>query len=326
MKRRQFIALLGGTVATWPLQAEAQKPAVPVVGFLSSTSAVQWSQFIAAFHRGLGELGYAEGANVGIEYRWAEGQYDRLPGLASELVSKDCNVIVAVAPPAAKAAQTATSKIPIVFVTGVDPVALGLVASINRPGANITGFNFATAELVSKIMQTIVQLIPQLKSFAFLMNPQNPNAASQAHDAHAAAKGLGREAHVLPASSPADIDAAFGAIKARGIDALIVATDAYFVSRTTQLVELSRQHSVPTVFALREYVAAGGLLSYGTSVIDAYRQVGVYTGRILKGAKPADLPVLQPTKFEITINLKAAKELGLSVPDNLVALADEVFE
>ena len=175
-------------------------------------------------------------------------------------------------------------------------------------------------------MQTIVQLIPQLKSFAFLMNPQNPNAASQAHDAQAAAKRLGREAHVLSASSPADIDAAFVAIKARGIDALIVATDAYFVNRTAQLVDLSRRHSVPTVYALREYVAAGGLLSYGTSVVDAYRQVGAYTGRILKGAKPADLPVLQPTKFEITINLKAAKELGLSVPDNLVALADEVFE
>jgi putative ABC transport system substrate-binding protein len=326
MKRRQFMTLMGGTVTAWSVPAQAQKSAAPVIGFLSSTSAAQWSHFIAAFLQGLGEQSYTEGANVGIEYRWAEGQYGRLPGLAGELVGKDCNVIVAVSPPAAKAAQAATSKIPIVFVSGVDPVALGLVASINRPGANITGFNFATAEVVSKIMQTIVQLIPQLKSFAFLMNPQNPNAASQARDAQAAAKGLGREAHILPASSPADIDAAFDVIKARSIDALIVATDAYFVSRTSQLVDLSRKLHVPTVYALREYVASGGLLSYGTSVTDAYRQVGVYAGRILKGAKPADLPVLQPTKFEITINLKTAKELGLSVPDNLLALANEVFE
>jgi putative ABC transport system substrate-binding protein len=325
MRRRAFLGFVGGAAAGWHWKAHAQ-PAMPTIGFLSSTSAVQWSQFIAAFHRGLKEMNYTEGVNVGIQYRWADGQYDRLPGLANELVRNDCNVIVAVAPPAAKAAQDATSKTPIVFVSGVDPVALGLVASINRPGANITGFNFATAELVSKIMQTIVQLMPSLKSFAFLMNPQNPNAASQARDAQAAAKGLGREAHILPASNPADIDAAFGAIKARGIDALIVATDAFFVSRTTQLVSSSRRLEVPTVYALREYVAAGGLLSYGTSVTDAYRQVGVYVGRILKGAKPADLPVLQPTTFEMTINLKAVKELGLSVPDNLMSLVNEVFE
>ncbi len=200
------------------------------------------------------------------------------------------------------------------------------MASVNRPGGNLTGFNFATAEIVSKIMQTILRLLPQLRTFAFLMNPQNPNSASQAQDVQAAAKGLGREASILSASSGADIDAAFGAIKERGIDALIIATDAFFVSRTTQIVTSSQRLAIPTVYALREYVAAGGLLSYGTSVTDAYRQVGVYVGRILKGAKPADLPVLQPTKFEIAINLKTAKALGLSVPDNLLALADEVIE
>lgn len=326
MRRRDFLGVLSSAMATWPCIARAQKPAIPVIGFLSSTSADQWSQFIAAFHIGLKEQNFADGANVAIEYRWAEGQYDRLPGFADDLVRKGCDVIVAVAPPAARAAKAATSKIPIVFISGVDPVALGLVASVNRPGGNLTGFNFATAEIVSKIMQTILQLLPQLRTFAFLMNPQNPNSASQANDVQSAAKALGREASILLASSGADIDAAFDVIKQRGIDALIIATDAFFVSRRTQLVSSSERLAIPTVYALREYVAAGGLLSYGTSVTDAYRQVGAYAGRILKGAKPADLPVLQPTKFEIAINLKTAKALGLSVPDNLLALADEVIE
>jgi putative ABC transport system substrate-binding protein len=235
-------------------------------------------------------------------------------------------VIVAVSPPAARAAKGATSTIPVVFVLGVDPVPLGLVASTNRPGGNMTGFNFATAEIVSKIMQTMLQLIPQLRTFAFLMNPQNPNSASQAQDVQASAKKLGREATIFLASSGAEIDAAFDAIKLRGIDALIIAADAFFVSRRTQLVTSSQRLAIPTVYALREYVAAGGLLSYGTSVTDAYRQVGVYVGRILKGAKPADLPILQPTKFEVSINIKTAKALGLNVPDNLLALAEEVIE
>jgi putative ABC transport system substrate-binding protein len=325
MRRRAFIAALGG-VAALPLVAHAQQPKLPKVGFLGGASAHEWSPFISAFLNGLRETGYVEGRNITIEYRWAEGQYDRLPAFAADLVRTGSDLIVAVTPPAALAAKAATTTVPIVFVTGADPVALGLVSSINRPGGNLTGMTFATAELASKLLQTIHQLVPNLKSVAMLVNPNNQSSASQSRDLQTAAQGFGSSFQVLAASSEVEIDKAFEQIKGRGIDALVIATDSFFLVQKNQLVQLAQRFAVPAIYNLREYVVAGGLLSYGTSVTDAYRQVGIYVGRIFRGAPPNELPVLQPTKFELVINLKTAKALGLAIPDRLIALADEVIE
>jgi putative ABC transport system substrate-binding protein len=326
MRRREFIAGLGGAAAVWPLVVRAQQGKLPKVGFLSSASAKEWTPFLSAFLGGLRETEHVEGRHFTIEYRWAEGQYDRLPALAADLVRNRSDLVVAVTPPAALAAKAATATIPVVFLTGADPVALGLVASINRPGGNLTGITFATAELASKLLQTIQQLVPNLTSIAMLVNPGNQSSVAQSRDLQIAVQSLGAKCQVLSATNEADLDKAFEQIKGHDVDALVVATDSFFLVRKNQLVSLSERFAVPTVYNLREYVIAGGLLSYGTSVADAYRQVGIYVGRILKGARPADLPVLQPTKFELVINPKTAKALGLTVPDKLLALADEVIE
>jgi putative ABC transport system substrate-binding protein len=298
----------------------------PVVGFLGSTSAVQFASPVAAFQQGLKETGYTDSRNVVIDYRWADGQYERLATLAAELVRIPSNVIVAVAPPAALAAKSATSTIPIVFASGADPVALGLVASINRPGGNITGVNFVTGEITGKILETALELVPQVTTVVFLVNPSNPNTRSQTINAEAAATALRRTLHVMQAQTEAQIAQAFVRAKELGVGAFIVATDVFFLSRTAQLISLSTRYEIPVVYNLAEYVRAGGLLSYGTNLTEAYKQVGRYAGQILNGAKPANLPVMQPTKFELVINLKAAKALGLTVPATLLARADEVIE
>lgn len=326
MRRRTFIKAIAGVAAACPLPALAQSTRLPKIGFLSGASAKEWTPLVGAFHNGLRESNLIANRDLTIDYRWAEGQYARLPSLAASLVQDGSDVIVAVTPPAALAAKAATASVPIVFVTGADPVALGLVSSINRPGGNLTGMTFATAELTSKLLQTIHRLVPNLKDVAILANPKNQSFAAQVRDLQAAAQSVGLKVETLTASTEAEIDQAFGQAKERGIDALVIATDSFFLVQKQQLIDLSARFSLPTVYNLREYVTAGGLLSYGTSVADAYRQVGIYVGRILKGTRPGDLPVLQPTKFELALNLKTAKALGLAVPDTLIAIADEVIE
>jgi putative tryptophan/tyrosine transport system substrate-binding protein len=327
MRRREFMTLLGGAAAC-PLAARAQqRPAVPVIGFMNNTSEAQWAHLVTAFRQGLQEIGYVEGQNVTIEYRWAEGQYDRLPALAADLARRQVAVIVATGGSiSALAAKVASATIPIVFSIGGDPVKMGLIASLNRPGGNLTGVNIFTAELGSKQLALLHELVPAAATIALLLNPDTTEAEAQSKDVQEAARTLGRQIQILYARSEGDIDAAFVAIVERRTDALVVATDAYFNSRRDQLVALAARHTVPTIYFAREFVAAAGLASYGASLIDAYRQVGIYTGKILKGAKPADLPVLQPTKFELVINLKTAKALSLTVPPNLLAIADEVIE
>jgi len=325
MRRREFISLLSSAAAAWPVATRAQQ-AVPKVGILGSTSPESWSRLTVAFLHGLREGGLVEGKDVAIEYRWAEGRYDRLAGLVSELLAIRVDVILAIAPPAARAAKAATTSIPVVFTSGGDPVAMGLVASINRPGGNLTGINFRTAELVAKMFATLVELVPHVAKLAILVNPGNPNSGAQIRDAQAAAEKLGRQIHVLKTSNETEIEAAFAQITKHGIGALLIATDAFFLTRKDQLVNLSSRVAVPTVYTHREYVEAGGLVSYGTSLTQAYRQAGLYVARILKGAKPADLPILQPTKYELVINLKTAKAFGIAIPPTLLALADEVLE
>lgn len=324
MLRRKFIALLGGAAAAWTGAAYAQQ--LPVIGFLGSTTAAQFSPFVEAFSRGLREAGYVERETVTIAYRWAEGRYHQLPALAAELVRDRVDVIVAVAPPAALAAKVATSTIPIVFSSGGDPVALGLVSSINRPGGNLTGATFVSAAMSPKLMELILQLVPNATSVALLVNPDNQNSAVQVKDLQSAGRTVGREVHVLHANSNAGLEAAFQSLVERKTSALVVGTDVFFLSRKELLNALAQRHGLPTVYNLREYPLSGGLLSYGPSLAEQYRQIGLYVGRILKGAKPADLPVLQPTKFELVLNLKAAHALGISFPPTLLALADEVIE
>jgi putative ABC transport system substrate-binding protein len=324
MKRREFITLLGAAAAVWPLVARAQQPVMPVIGFLRNTSPDV--RLVAAFRQGLNEAGYIEDQNVAIEYRWAENKDERLPALAADLVRRRVSVIVTGGQPASHAAQAATTAIPIVFATGGDPVHFGLVTSLNRPGGNITGISFLINELVSKRLELLRELVPTVTMIAFLVNPTAPLTEANTKEAQTAAHLLGLQLLVLNASSERDFDAVFSTLVQQQAGALVINPDALFTSHPNQLVALAARHAVPTIYYGREAIEAGSLMSYGTSFADAYRQAGIYTGRILKGEKPADLPVVQPTKFELVINLKAAKALGLTVPPKLLALTDEVIE
>ena len=326
MRRRKFIIGLAGA-AVLPFAARAQQLGLPVIGVLSpqSPGPIVASR-IAGFLQGLSELQYVEGRNVAIEYRWAEGHYDRLPALADDLVRRQVAVIVATTQDAALAAKAATSTIPIVFNSGDDPVKLGLVASLNRPAGNATGINFFIAQMEPKRLGFLHQLIPTASLIAVLLNPNNPSFDAQMTDIEEAARTLGRQIHVVNASSEQDIHVAFTTFVQLRAGALLVGADPFFNARREQLVTLAAHYAIPAIYELREYAVAGGLMSYGTSLADVYRKVGAYAGRILKGEKPADLPIVQPTKFELVINLKTAKTLGLAVPEGLVLAADEVIE
>jgi putative tryptophan/tyrosine transport system substrate-binding protein len=300
---------------------------MPVIGFLSSLSPQAWARPLSAFLKGLGETGYVDGRNVSIEYRWAEGQFDRLPALATDLVHREVAVITATGTPAALAAKAATTTIPIVFETASDPVQLGLVASLNRPGANVTGVTQLTVGLVPKEVELLHELVPTANTIGLLVNPTNPpNAETASRDAKAAARALGLKLHVLHASAESDFDIVFATLLQQRAGGLVIGTDGLFTSHSEQLAALAARHAVPAIYKGREFAAAGGLLSYGSDIEDSYRLAGVYTGRILKGVKPADLPVQQATKIELYINLKTAKALGLTVPLTLLGRADEVFE
>jgi putative ABC transport system substrate-binding protein len=325
MKRREFIALICGPAAAWPLAARAQPPAMPVVGILSSASLSAFTDLLGAFRQGLKESGYTEGQNVAIESRWAEGHFERLPELAAELVQLRAAVIVTTGGSSNLAAKAATSTIPHVFLSQDDPVKVGLVMSLNRPGGNATGMSLLTSALVAKRLEFVRQLAPASAPLCYLMNPQAPEAKFHLSDMQAAARESGQQISVLNASSERDIDNVFTALAQRG-GALIVSTDPFFVSHFHQIVVLAAYHKIPAIYDRREFVAAGGLISYGTHLPDAYRQIGMYAGRIIAGAKPSDLPVMQPTKFELVINLKTAKTLGLAIPPGVLAIADEVIE
>jgi putative ABC transport system substrate-binding protein len=325
-KRREFITLLGGAAVAWPLVARAQQP-MPLIGFLSVTFAGQ-QPHLAAFREGLSETSYVEGRNVSIEYRWAEGQYNRLPELAADLIRHHVSVIVTpLSAPAALAAKAATTTIPIVFSVGDDPVKLGLVASLARPDGNATGINFFSTEVTAKRLALLHELLPKAVRIGVLVNPTNVETTEKTlKDVNAAANALGLQIQILNASDGDEIDAAFTTLVSDRADALLVGPDAFFVSRRVQIAILAARHMVPAIYTIRDYAEAGGLISYGTDVADSLRQQGVYVGRILKGTKPTDLPVVQSTKFELVINLKTAKAFGLEVPATLLSGADEAIE
>src|SRR5215471_8704310 len=323
MKRREFMTLLGGA-ASWPLAARAQQPAMPVVGYLDASSPVASASRAVIFRRGLAQAGYVEGRNVAIEYRWAEGQYDRLPEMAAELVRRQVAVIVAGPIPAAVAAKAATATIPIVFYVAGDPVKLGLVAGLARPGGNATGFNNFVAELGAKHLGLLRELLPTATRIGLMVNPTNPNVEGLTKDVTAAALAIGVQIDVVRASSSSEIEVAFATLVRNRADALVVGPDSFLASRRLQVTTLATRYAIPTVYNSREFAEAGGLMTYGTSLAEVYRQLGVYAGRILKGNKPAELPVVQSTKFEFIINLITAKALGLDVPPPLLARADEV--
>jgi putative ABC transport system substrate-binding protein len=326
VKRREFMTLLGGA-ATWPLAVNAQQPAMPVIGFLRNTSPAGSAPVVAALREGLNESGYIEGQNVRIEYRWGEGHDDRLPELAADLIQHHCSVIIGGGSAAALAAKKATTTIPIVFSTGDDPIQLGLVASLNRPSGSVTGvFFYSGGILISKQLELLHELLPKSSSVGILVNPMSPISGSQVRDAQAAAPALGQQLHILNASSERDIDAAFVTLAQNRADALLKMGNALFFGYRDRIIGLAARYKVPAIYDVRDYVVAGGLMSYGASITDAYRQAGVYAGRILNGTKPSDLPVIVPTKYEFVINLKTAKTLGLDIPDRLLALTDEVIE
>jgi len=324
VKRREFIALLAGAAAAWPLGARAQQPVMALVGLLSSAQLDD--RQIGAIRQGLKDAGYIEGRNVAIKYRSADARFDRLPALAADLVADPVAAIIALAPPAAVAAKAATATIPIIFATGADPVGLGLVSSFNRPGGNATGVTFVVNTLGAKRLELLRELVPSASVIGLLINPGNPTSDSQTSDVQAAARAIGVEPLILNVGSERNIDAAFASAVQQRVNAVIVGADSFFVSRSDQLVGLAARHAMPAVYFLREFADIGGLVSYGPSQTDAYRLAGGYAARILKGEKPADLPVVQSVKFELVVNLKAAKALGLTVPDNLLARADEVIE
>jgi putative tryptophan/tyrosine transport system substrate-binding protein len=328
MKRREFITLLGGAAAAWPVAARAQQPAVPVVGYLNILSFAQNTHVIDAFRRGLGEAGYIEGQNVAIERRWADGKIDRLPSLVADLTARHAAVIAAAGGiAAAQAVKVGAATTPFVFMMGdVDPVEAGLVASLSRPMGNMTGISLLGGALGTKRLEILRELAPKAASIAVLVNPNNQNAASDAREVEAAVRATGQRAVVLPASAVDHFDAAFATLVRERADALIVTADGIFTNGRERLIGLAMGHRIPTIYQWREFVAAGGLISYGASLADASRQVGTYVGRILKGAKPSDLPVMQPTKFDLVINLNTARALGLTVPPSLLARADEVIE
>jgi putative ABC transport system substrate-binding protein len=323
--RRQFMSALGGVAAAWPLAVHAQQQAVPVIGFLNAQPRSVFANPLAGFLQGLKEIGFVEGGNVAIEYRWADGHFDRLPDLAADLVGHQVAVIMAGAPPAARAAKAATSTIPIVFTSGDDPVNVGLVASLGRPGGNVTGVHLFFTELGAKKLGLLRDLLPQATVIAALLNSSSPGADVLTEDLQTAAHALGLQVQILKASNEQEIDAAFAVLEGQKVSALIV-SDPYYYSRREQIITLAARHAIPAVYDAREYVDEGGLMSYSTSVRDGYRLAGGYVGRILKGEKPADLPVLQPTKFEFAINLKTAKALGLTIPPGVLAIADAVIE
>jgi putative ABC transport system substrate-binding protein len=326
MRRREFITLLGGATAAWPLAARAQQPAMPVIGFLNGASPEGYARYVAAFHQGLKEVGYVEGQNVTIEYRWAQGRYDRLPALAADLVRRQVAVIAVGTNPAAPAAKAATGTIPIVFTTGLDPVQEGLVASLNRPGGNLTGVTALAVEVGPKALELLHELVPTATVIALLVNPTNPSADVMSKDLQRAAQKLGLQLHVLHASTERHFDAVFTTLVQLRAGGLVIGTDGFFNTQSEQLATLTVRHALPAIFPYREFPAAGGLMSYGVSIRDLYRLVGIYTGRILRGEKPADLPVQQATKVEFVINLKTAKELNLTFPITLLGRADEVIE
>ncbi|MGB9043323.1 MAG: ABC transporter substrate-binding protein [Pseudolabrys sp.] len=327
MKRRQFIRLIGGAAVAWPLSARAQQPTMPVIGFMNAASAKGYARHLSAFLKGLGETGYVDGQNVAIEYRWAEGENDRLPAMADDLVHRQVAVIAATSAPAALAAKSATKTIPIVFETGGDPIKLGLVPSLNHPGGNVTGVTQTNVETAPKRLQFLRELLPTARVMALLVNPTDPAITEPTtKGVQAAARALGLELHVLTASTESDLNGVFAKLTQLRAGGLVIGSGAFFTSRTEQLAALTARHAVPAIHDKREFAVAGGLMSYGGNISDSYRLTGVYTGRVLKGDKPADLPVQQVTKVEMTINLKAAKALGLNIPEPLIGRADEVIE
>jgi ABC-type uncharacterized transport system substrate-binding protein len=326
MRRREFLGVLGGAAAAWPLAARAQQPAMPVVGFLHYASPNTLAHLAAAVRQGLKEAGFAEGQNVRIEYRWAEGHYDRLPALAADLVRRQVNVITAGGNNAAQIAKKATATIPIVFTSGADPVRSGLVASLGRPGGNLTGASFVAAEIAVKRLELARELLPGARSVAMIVNPRFAGAETEMAEVEAAGRLLGLQTHRLAASSARELDTAFEKIGELRADAVMVGTDGFFIDRRGQIAVLAASHRVAGIYPFPDFPTAGGLMSYGASLSDGYRQVGVYAGRILKGVKPGDLPVMQPTKFDLVINVNAAKAIGIAISPMMLSRADEVIE
>ena len=327
MRRRDFIKVISASTVLWPLGARAQQPSMPVVGFLGAPSAAPYARYVAAVHQGLKEVGYVEHQNVAMEYRWADSQYDRLPALAADLVSQRVAVIIPIGgAPAAVAAKAATSTIPIVFNLGADPVGLNLVTNLSRPGGNITGIAMMIVEMETKRLELLHELVPASSLLAILLNPSNAQAQTQEREAQQAARVAGQQVLVLNASTKHEIEVAFAALVRERAGGLLVGADTFFTSQAVLFVVLTAHHSIPTVYPVRSFVDAGGLMSYGSSLLDAYRQTGVYAGRVLKGEKPGDLPIARPTKFELIINLKTARALGIAIPATLLSRADEVIE